>query len=250
MPFINIHTHQLQKFEKNNIVVLNQTIRSDFSNTVSDAEKYFTYRTFGLHPWYLDKKTYEVELEKLETLLQENKIIAIGECGLDKLRGPDLDFQISVFEMQLQLAKKYNRPVIIHCVRAFNELIATVKNVGADLRVCPRSDGADTEHLRAGADTKVCPYVVHGFNNNKNILKQLINAGFYISLGAAILKDDEKNAHDWREKINIMPLEKLFFETDDSGEKIETIYKRVSVLLNISLETLQKFARIFFEVQK
>ena len=286
MPFINIHTHQLQKFDKNNIVVLNQTIRSDFSNTVSDAEKYFTYRTFGLHPWYLDKKTYEVELEKLETLLQENKIIAIGECGLDKLRGPDLDFQISVFEMQLHLAKKYNRPVIIHCVRAFNELIATVKNVGADLRVCPRSDGADTEHLRAGtdtdivgadlcvcprsdgadteylragadtehlragADTKVCPYVVHGFNNNKNILKQLINAGFYISLGAAILKDDEKNAHDWREKINIMPLEKLFFETDDSGENIEVIYNRAAIFLDISLEALKtqikkNFERVF-----
>ncbi len=226
-PFIDIHTHQLKPKEKNNIVVLNQTIRDNFSDTVSDAEKYFTYRTFGLHPWYLDKKKYEVGLEKLQALLQENKIIAIGECGLDKLRGPDLDFQISVFEMQLQLAKKYNRPVIIHCVRAFNELIEIKKKEKPSVLL-----------------------IMHGFNNNKNILKQLINAGFYISLGTAILKEDEKNAHDWRVKINIMPLEKLFFETDDSGENIEVIYNRAAIFLDISLEALKtqikkNFERVF-----
>ena len=216
MPFINIHTHQLKSKEKNNIVVLNQTIRDEVFNTVSDAENYFTYRTFGLHPWYTDEKNYSDGLEKLETLLFDNKIIAIGECGLDKLRGPDLDFQKKVFEAQLHLAEKYQRPVIIHCVRAFNEVIENKKKVNPSV-----------------------PLIVHGFNNNINILKQLLAAGFYISLGAAVLKDDEKSKTAWLEKIKIIPIDKLFLETDDSDFSIEDIYVRTAEFLEISLKDLQ-----------
>ena len=216
MPFINIHTHQLKSKEKNNIVVLNQTIRDEVFNTVSDAENYFTYRTFGLHPWYTDEKNYSDGLEKLENLLLDNKIIAVGECGLDKLRGLDLDFQIKVFEAQLHLAEKYQRPVIIHCVRAFNEVIENKKKVNPSV-----------------------PLIVHGFNNNINILKQLLAAGFYISLGAAVLKDDEKSKTAWKEKIKIIPLERVFFETDDSNVDIEDIYNCAAEFFGLPIEKLQ-----------
>ena len=221
---IDIHTHHLRAFDKNTIVVLNQTQRDNFFETVSSDEKYFSFKTFGLHPWYLDRNKYALGLEKLETLLRDNKIIAIGECGLDKLRGTSLDVQIKIFEAQLQLAMQYQKPVIIHCVRAFNELIAIVK----------KKSLTPTFKLEK---TSV-PSIIHGFNNNGNVLQSLLDAGFYISLGAAIL--NVQNEKPWREKINKIPIDKLFFETDDSDESIERIYNRAAQLLKMPVQVLEK----------
>ena len=184
--FIDIHTHHLQAYDKNTIIVLNQTQNDNF----------------------------ELDLEKLEVLLKENKIIAIGECGLDKLRGADLDFQTKIFEMQLFLAQKYNKPVIMHCVRAINELIAIVKKFKPTV-----------------------PLIIHGFNNNKNVLKSLLDAGFYISLNSAIFI--ERYEKSWRERIKMIPPEKLFLETDYTFGNIKDVYERATQLLEISVVELE-----------
>lgn len=219
--FINIHTHHLQAYDKNTIVVLNQTQHDNFIETVSSTNQFFSFRTFGLHPWMANANNFESDLEKLETLLKENKIIAIGECGLDKLRGTDLDFQTKIFEMQLVLAQKYNKPLIIHCVRAFNELIAVVK-----------------------IHKPTVPLIIHGFNNNKNVLKSLLDAGFYISLGTGIL--NEYYEKSWRERIKMILLEKLFLETDDTFGNIKDVYERAARLLEISVEELENQIELNF----
>ena len=95
-PYINIHTHHLPK--EDGVFLFNN--RFGF-----DAELYTgTYFSAGIHPWDSDR---EIAISKLEQLVAHHNCLAVGECGLDKLKGPDLKVQQKVFLMQLELAGQY-----------------------------------------------------------------------------------------------------------------------------------------------
>ena len=110
--FINTHTHTQVHDAK--LELVNQDMDS------TDKANHYSY---GLHPWYIDKETYHDQLNKLEVIAHEKRCLAIGECGLDKLSKVDFDLQEEVFVEQIKIANKINKPLIIHCVKAFNELI-------------------------------------------------------------------------------------------------------------------------------
>lgn len=112
----------------------------------------------GIHPWHAD--TGDVAAVR-GIALAEPRVVAIGECGLDRFRGPSLEVQQQVFEQQIQLAEELGLPMIIHCVRAFNELIA--------LRLKYRPSQ---------------PWIVHGFRGKPELARQLVGHGFYLSLGS------------------------------------------------------------------
>ena len=110
--FINIHTHAQLYDAKVEVVNL----------SLEAVEKPNCY-SYGLHPWFIDKDTYLNQLEELERLIYERRCIAIGECGLDKLSKVNFNLQQEVFVEQIKLANRVKKPLIIHCVKAFNELI-------------------------------------------------------------------------------------------------------------------------------
>ena len=171
----------------------------------------------GIHPWDVEIVNPELFI-KLETMLAHPNCFAVGECGLDKITIPDPEIQQEVFKQQLQLAVKYNKPVIIHCVKAFDELIAITRRF----------------------HDKV-PLVIHGFNKSAELAKQLIQEGFYLSLNAALLK---KEHVDFRS----IPLGKLFLETDVNQQiSIEEVYSLASLKFGINPEKLKEQIYLNFE---
>ena len=128
-----------------------------FNNRFGFDKKYFLEKYFsvGIHPWDAD---LEISFSEFEGMIQNQNCLAIGECGLDKLKGPDLEIQKTIFISQLDLAVKYQLPVIIHCVKAFDELIEICKPYYSKVSL-----------------------IIHGFNKSSQLAKQLIDKGVYIS---------------------------------------------------------------------
>ena len=169
--------------------------------------------SLGLHPWFVQLETWEMAWVNLADLAKLSQVVAIGECGLDRNIDLPLETQISVFKRHIELAESLQKPLIIHCVRAFSELIALKK------------------------DTKsTVPWIIHGFNKKEEVFQQLLKHDFYFSFGAAILSDRSPVT----QAIAAIPQGRFLLETDDRNDiSIEQIYDRAASLRHISLETLQ-----------
>lgn len=160
--------------------------------------------SLGLHPRYPDQASYT----QLETWAGQQQVLAIGECGLDKLCDTDWSLQETIFRQQIALANKLDKPLIIHCVRAYSECI----------------------HLLAAAKV---PVIFHGFNRNLRIAQLLLDQGFYLSVGAALFNPV------FEPVFTALPFDRLFFETDDRVDlEIGTVYKRAAELKEIEAEYL------------
>lgn len=220
IPFIDIHSH-FKNNELDVISVLNITQQGKFienteggiTSTVNGVGQADSYFSAGLHPWFLSKDNFETDFKKLSQLIDNQSVIFLGECGLDRLKGEDLGFQTPVFEAQIRLAESKSKPVVIHCVKAFNEIVSIKKRLKPSI-----------------------PLIIHGFNQNKTILNDLIKNNFYISIGAAILKKESNAA----QALNLIPHNWLFFETDDMDISIKAVYEKAAEMLNMDLADLKK----------
>jgi len=159
--------------------------------------------TCGVHPWYSEDA--EPQLKFLNEIAGDSRIVAIGEAGLDKLKGPSLDIQQQVFEQQIELSEKLQKPLIVHCVKAWDELFALQK------KYKPKQ-----------------PWIIHGYRGKPEMTQQLLKHDFMFAIG------DKYN----EEALKLIPLNKLFLETDESDMSIEDVYKSVAETLEISVETL------------
>lgn len=216
IPFVDIHTH-FPKSAEGLISIQNFTQNEweNRSNSVLASRLLGKGRqpsSAGLHPWYLTKENAEKDFERLAQFADNQNVVAIGECGLDRLRGESLDFQTAVFAKQIQLAESVQKPVVIHCVRAYNEVITLKKKLKPSI-----------------------PLIIHGFNKNESVLRSLLDAGFYISIGTAILRGDKK----FNQMVLQIPLEQLFFETDDTDMAVHSVYAAYSEIAKINLSTLK-----------
>jgi TatD DNase family protein len=162
----------------------------------------------GIHPWNLvDLSIREIDamLDELEYAAEAGNLDVIGECGLDQTISSSLDKQIIVFEHQIGLAEKYQLPLMIHCVKAYSELIAVCKTFSTRL-----------------------PWIIHGFNGNVQQLEQLLKYdNFLFSFGPALLKQPDK----FDPLLRMVPLSHLLLETDDSDVNIMDIYSQAVKLL-------------------
>jgi TatD DNase family protein len=207
--FINTHTHAQLYDAQIELVNLDM-------NSVEKTNQY----SYGLHPWYIEKETFEDQLQQLKIKAHEKRCLAIGECGLDKLSTVDFDLQQEVFIEQIKLANHIKKPLIIHCVKAFNELMNCL-NLN---------------------DNEV-PVIMHGFNNNENIARVLAGEGMYFSFGKALL-GYESNAAT---AIKNVGRKNFFLETDDADISIKYIYRKASELLGIDEEILKEQLKSNFE---
>ena len=182
------------------------------------------YYSLGVHPWTIHGQDCELALQKISDRLTDPKLQAIGECGLDRCIALPLAAQLPVFISQLRLAEQAGKPLIIHGVRAFEEILALKKRQSA-----------------------VIPWIIHGFNGKPASAAQLLSQNCYLSLGKALLNPCSNAARLLVE----MPLTQLFLETDAEHLPISRIYGLAAAILGMQITDLQQlllvnFHRVFF----
>ena len=206
MKFFNLHTHK----GTNQVHVLE--LVNQYPQEFDSAIPYYS---IGIHPWYIIEDRLCEDLAVIESKLKEPNCLAIGECGLDKRIEIPLDLQQIVFEKQLLLAQKYNKPVVIHCVAAFQEVVEIKKRL----------------HISV-------PMIIHGFSKNEQIAKQLLDNGFYLSFGKYLLQS--KSSGTGLELVfKNVPNNRIFLETDTANDGIDNVYKLAAEIKGIPIEEMQ-----------
>ena len=202
--FINLHTHHPSD-SSTQYAIVNCAI-----NTPS--RQLPALYSAGLHPWYINNDSID-ELDKLRQLFLKRRPTAIGECGLDKLKGQELKRQTEIFKAHINLSEELEIPMIIHCIKAYSEIIKLKK---------------DTASKQA--------WIFHGFNASKETAEQALKHGFYFSFGQSLLNEQSKAS----KVLPFIPTDRLFLETDDNPQlNIQSIYQKTSQLLNIDTPQLQ-----------
>ena len=200
--FLNAHTHHFSH-QSDVLDLYNQ-----FPKAINDDAKLFSV---GIHPAYIKTSSIEEELAIIRENLSNKNCLAIGEIGLDKLCETDFELQIDIFERQLQLASEYRFPVIIHSVRAYQEIL----------------------HIRKKLKLTI-PFIFHGFNKNEQILNQIIAQNCYASFGKNLLYN--KNLQIIFAKLSA---NQFFLENDASEISIKEIYTIAAEIRNSTIEELQ-----------
>ncbi|WP_426092269.1 TatD family hydrolase [Flavobacterium sp. DSR3-2] len=214
MEFFNLHTHKWTN-QLNVLEIVNQ-YPQEFDATIP-------YYSIGIHPWFIVEERIEADLAVIESKIQEKNCLAVGECGLDKRIEISMELQQVVFEKQLLLAQKHQQAVVIHCVAAFQELIAIKKKLNISV-----------------------PMLIHGFSKNAQLAKQLVDNGFYISFGKYLLLNKELEA-----VFKSVPNYRFFLEMDTVEEGIEAVYELAAKYKEISVKEIQEMVNNnFLEVFK
>ena len=165
--------------------------------------------SIGIHSWNTNED-FQQEWDLMETFCYHQQVVAIGETGLDKLRGAPLDIQIELFKHHITLAEHVKKPLIVHCVRAWQELITT---------------------WRITAPHQVS-LAVHGFRGNANTALQLVKEGFYLSFG--------ENFNT--EALAATPHDRILIENDDSNTEITSVAESAAQALALPIEQVKALA--------
>jgi TatD DNase family protein len=204
--YIDIHTHDAQSIKG----VFSVSVLMAHEERMPEDIPGIIY-TYGIHPWYLTDTNYKSLLNSVKDTVSNPRIIAIGEAGFDKIKGPDMELQHGVFEEQVIMAEEFKKPVVIHCVRAWNELLRAHKKLNPKM-----------------------PWLVHGFRGKSDLAMQLISKGMYISFWFDFIVKPESS-----ELLRSLPKERIFLETDGADVDIKGIYNKVSSDLGISVAGLK-----------
>lgn len=167
----------------------------------------------GIHPWQVGR-AIEADFDRLAECAKADNVLMIGECGIDKLRGGDLSMQAGVLERHIALSEQVGKPLVLHCVRASNELCRLRRQL--------------RPHM---------PWIVHGFRGNARVASQLLDAGFYLSYGERFNP----------EALAMTPADRLLAETDESLLPIDEIHRRLAASRQIEVV---EFVRHVEEVVK
>jgi TatD DNase family protein len=148
---------------------------------------------WGLHPMLLDRHRPE-HLEQLRARVEADRPRAIGECGLDFfIEGLDPQVQRNYFRAQLEIARDFALPVVVHARRALEEVTATLRKVGG------------------------LTGVVHSFSGSPEQARQLFELGFHLGLGGPVTYERARRLHA---VVRSMPLERLLLETDAPDQPV------------------------------
>ena len=119
MVYYDIHTHHLPVHPEDAAIVNSLVPTFDVETGL--------YRSVGIHPWELTEHNAGQLLDYLKQQLRKKQFVAVGEAGLDKLAVASMELQLTVFKAQVRLSEEYGLPLIIHCVKAMDELLAVKK---------------------------------------------------------------------------------------------------------------------------
>lgn len=194
MRYIDIHTHKSTISCRDNEIAIYNREDSDW-NELSPSALY----SVGIHPWHITDD-WKTKLSCIRKEAERGNVIMLGETGFDKLIPVPLSLQSEIFLEHVNLSEAVKKPLIIHCVKAWTELLEVHH------RIRP-----------------VMPWVVHGFRGKGELAKQLIRKGIYLSFGEHFNKQALMTA--WPDC--------LFVETDESASDISRIYEHISESLNL-----------------
>ncbi len=167
----------------------------------------------GLHPWYLENVDWNAAGEWLRAQAADPACLAIGEAGLDKLTQTPWEHQVTAFSICISLAAETRKPLVVHCVRAYGEVLQMLHRP-------PASRSLKT--------------VFHGFDKHLQTARMLLDAGCYLSFGAALFHENSHAA----ETLRNTPPGRFFLETDDRNLDIRAVYARAAEIRNASEEAI------------
>ena len=203
MELFDIHTHQISEKRKNStsyfsILDVNPQLYDKIKDRYNNQ-----FFSSAIHPWKAGDS--EIQYKHLLRIASDMRFLLIGETGLDKIKGPSLDIQTELFKQHIALSEKLEKPLIIHAVKAWQQLY----------------------HIRK--DTKPTqPWIIHGFRGNPQITEQMARVGYMFSIG------EKFNANS----LQFIPEDSLFCETDESAIDIKQVYQQVADALNKDIEEL------------
>ena len=226
MQFIDTHVH-LQDYKTNNTQQIVLKLRSlgfvkvvcvsakaqDFAlvASLSESEKDLIIPAFGVHPWYLENLSGDW-LDVLRQYLQKYKNAHIGESGVDRLHGGDMDKQIQILREQMKLADEFDRPINLHILRAEDAFLSLKKDWPERM-------------------------VLHSFFGSKQFLEEMLKTKAFFALNPKML-----NRSNTDELIKQIPIERLLTESDApyqaDFEDIATLIERLAVIYDIKKEKL------------
>lgn len=192
---VDFHTHNLRACD-----ALVSVSPCDFAPV--DGCRY----SVGIHPWHTEGGDVEAQWTALETAAADHRVVAIGETGLDSLKGAPMDVQLRLLKRHIALAEALDKPLVIHMVRT-SQLV-----------------------LRAWRNSKQSvSWAIHGFRGNERVVAPLVEAGFYISFG------ERFNA----EALKAVPLDRMLAETDESQLAIAQIVENMAAVLQMPASRLE-----------
>ncbi len=192
--WFDVHTHRLPLHPE-------EAVLSCTMHDVPLPEE-AVYLSAGIHPWYLSAGDFPAQLRWVEAMAKGDvRVVALGEAGLDKRCPTPFSLQEEAFRSVCALADQYGLPLIIHSVKASNELLALKR--------------ALRPHT---------PWIVHGFRGGKELALALARHGFILSFGV----------HYHPEALASMPEGHFLIETDESTVPVETLYCRAAQLRGTS----------------
>jgi len=172
-----------------NWMVVNGTAESDWEKVAKMAKEFsFVIPSFGLHPWFLPERSKNWE-EGLRTYLTQTSC-AVGEVGLDLwMQNSDLQLQKKILRTHLELAAEFQRPITIHCLRAWSEFLELLSTV-------------PIPH---------CGFLLHSYSGPAGMIEKFLPFGSYFSFSGYFLgRGKEEKAQTFRE----VPYDRLLIETD------------------------------------
>jgi TatD DNase family protein len=192
MRFVDIHTHNND---------------CDKQSSIFNSNEYIADRiiSMGIHPWEINDDWKECFAAIKKTAYKQN-VVAIGECGIDKQKSPGgIELQKEIFKAHAMLAEETKKPLIIHCVKGIDEIIAIRRSI-----------------------TPKQAWIIHGFRGKPQQAEQLIKAGLCISFGE----------HFNTDSIKATPIERLFIESDDCNTDIRDIFQKIAEIKGCSVSEL------------
>ena len=212
LPFVDAHTHSLP--EKENILVCADLSSCEILPELSAKKVLFST---GIHP----AKTEVENMEHLRRKIEKNPVFsAVGECGMDKYLSIDLSKQKELFLQQALLAYEMEKPLVIHCVKAWDILYECAKKV---------------------PQKKERKWLIHSFRGDLPLAEDLLRHDFTLSFAPQMIKN-------MPQRVKLMKNIPFLLETDDSGEDMEKLYQLTSGACNIKMEELkEKTCALFCE---
>lgn len=199
MDILDFHTHRLD--------ATGALIAVDPRRFDPQPDKWYSV---GFHPWDKVEQLTDSDFDLLRQCADHPQVLAVGETGIDRLRGGHLVEQGEAFVRHLQLAHALGKPVVVHNVRATQDILAA--------------------RHRAGLDDVTL--VIHGMRGNANVARSLLDAGCYLSYGPRF----------HAEALKITPQDRLLIETDDSDTPITAVASLAAQTLHLTVDEITSTA--------
>lgn len=197
--FVDIHTHNADE----NPVVW------QLRNLFPEQEASAGFFSVGIHPWHIKVENWKIQMQQVAAKAVRKNCMAIGECGFDANTPIALSVQEEICKAHVDLANELQKPLIVHCVKAYEELLKSIEN-------------------------STVPVILHDFGKSVQLAQQLQQKGVFLSVGKAVFRKS------FQRVLSQLDKSQIFLETDDMECSIQEIYERAASIIHCDLLTLQR----------